>query len=105
MDAEDLPGAARAFEAAFAADGNASAALLGGIARYELGDDEAAERLLRAAERIPRTARRRASTSASSPCAKATARGRRRSSRAPPRTPRSRAPRSISPASPGATAA
>ncbi len=53
MDAEDLPGAARAFEAAFAADGNASAALLGGIARYELGDDEAAERLLRAAERDP----------------------------------------------------
>ena len=53
MDAEDLPGATRAFEAAHAADGNASAALLGGIARYELGDDAAAERLLRAAERDP----------------------------------------------------
>jgi tetratricopeptide (TPR) repeat protein len=53
MDAEDLPGAARAFEAAHSADGNASAALLGGIARYELGDDAAAERLLRAAERDP----------------------------------------------------
>lgn len=53
MDAEDLAGAARAFEAAHAADGSPSAALLAGIARYELGDDAAAERLLRAAERDP----------------------------------------------------
>ncbi|WP_242337379.1 MULTISPECIES: hypothetical protein [Anaeromyxobacter] len=53
LDAEDLAGAARAFEAAFAADGSAPAALLGGIARYELGDDASAERLLRAAEREP----------------------------------------------------
>ncbi len=53
LDADDLAGAARAFDAAYAADGNASAALLGGIARYELGDDAAADRLLRAAERDP----------------------------------------------------
>jgi tetratricopeptide (TPR) repeat protein len=53
LDAEDLPGAARAFEAAYAADGSTSAALLGGIARYELGEDAQSERLLRLAERDP----------------------------------------------------
>lgn len=53
MDAGDLRGAISAFEEARAAAADPSAALLEGICRYELGEDAAAEPLLREAEQAP----------------------------------------------------
>jgi tetratricopeptide (TPR) repeat protein len=51
MDAGDLRGAVAEFRAARAREDDPAAALLEGICHYELGDDAAAEPLLRAAER------------------------------------------------------
>lgn len=53
MDAGDLRGAVAALRAARAREPDPAATLLEGICHYELGDDAAAEPLLRAAERSP----------------------------------------------------
>lgn len=53
MDADDLPGAIAAFQRARARGEDPSAALLEGICHYRLAEYDDAERLLRAAERLP----------------------------------------------------
>jgi tetratricopeptide (TPR) repeat protein len=53
MDEGDWRGAATAFEAARTGEAGPSAALLEGICRYELGDDDEASALLREAATYP----------------------------------------------------
>ncbi|ABC80278.1 hypothetical protein [Anaeromyxobacter dehalogenans] len=53
LDAGETRRAAEAFAAARAAGAGESAALLEGICRYDLGEDDAARPLLREAERVP----------------------------------------------------